>query len=312
MSAAPRPPDPLLSIAAVERDTGLSKDTLRVWERRYGFPEPGRDAIGERAYPLEQVERLRVIKRLLDAGHRPGRVVRLPRAELEHLAESTVGQPATTGDMAAVGAPVLRGLLERLTAGDLAALRHELALQQSRLGARNFVTQVVAPFNGAVGDAWMRGRLQIFHEHLYSELMQSLLRQMLGAIPMPTAPQATRVLLTSLPGEPHALGLLMAEVLFALEGCLCLPMGPQTPVLDIARAADAMHADIVALGFAGCLGAKQVLASLTELRAKLPARTQLWVGGVVSGLQRRSIEGVQRLDSVGDIGAHLRQRHAMA
>ncbi len=42
-----------LSIAAVERDTGLSKDTLRVWERRYGFPTPGRDTLGERAYPLE-------------------------------------------------------------------------------------------------------------------------------------------------------------------------------------------------------------------------------------------------------------------
>ena len=50
-----------LSIAAVERDTGLSKDTLRVWERRYGFPLPGRDGIGERAYTLEQVEKLRVI-----------------------------------------------------------------------------------------------------------------------------------------------------------------------------------------------------------------------------------------------------------
>ena len=35
-------------IAAVERDTGLSKDILRVWERRYGFPKPGRDAFGER------------------------------------------------------------------------------------------------------------------------------------------------------------------------------------------------------------------------------------------------------------------------
>ncbi|MBZ8144144.1 cobalamin-binding protein, partial [Rubrivivax gelatinosus] len=44
-----------LSIAAVERDTGLSKDTLRVWERRYGFPSPARDPQGERAYPLEQV-----------------------------------------------------------------------------------------------------------------------------------------------------------------------------------------------------------------------------------------------------------------
>src|SRR5271165_2475103 len=35
-------------IAAVERDTGLSKDTLRVWERRYRFPLPLRDTSGER------------------------------------------------------------------------------------------------------------------------------------------------------------------------------------------------------------------------------------------------------------------------
>jgi len=68
----------LLSIAAVERDTGLSKDTLRVWERRYGFPRPQRDGFGERAYPLEQVEKLRVVKRLMDAGHRPGRIVDQP------------------------------------------------------------------------------------------------------------------------------------------------------------------------------------------------------------------------------------------
>ena len=51
----------LLSIAAVERETGLSKDTLRVWERRYGFPTPGRDPFGERIYPIDQVERLRVV-----------------------------------------------------------------------------------------------------------------------------------------------------------------------------------------------------------------------------------------------------------
>ncbi|MGE0106807.1 MAG: MerR family DNA-binding transcriptional regulator, partial [Thiomonas sp.] len=41
-----------LSIAAVERDTGIGKDTLRVWERRYGFPQPHRDASGDRLYPL--------------------------------------------------------------------------------------------------------------------------------------------------------------------------------------------------------------------------------------------------------------------
>ena len=67
------------TIADVERDTGLSKDTLRVWERRYGFPLPLRDAQGERRYDDDQLLRLRHIRRLLDAGHRPGRVVPLPR-----------------------------------------------------------------------------------------------------------------------------------------------------------------------------------------------------------------------------------------
>ena len=64
-----------MTISTVERDTGLGKDTLRVWERRYGFPQPERDHNGERVYPAEQVERLRLMKRLIDHGHRPGRLL---------------------------------------------------------------------------------------------------------------------------------------------------------------------------------------------------------------------------------------------
>ena len=74
----------VFSISAVERDTGLSKDTLRVWEKRYGFPQPGRDQHGERVYPAEQVEKLRAIKRLVDRGHRPSKLMGQP---LEALRE---------------------------------------------------------------------------------------------------------------------------------------------------------------------------------------------------------------------------------
>ncbi len=42
----------ILNISAVERETGLSKDVLRMWERRYGFPKPPRDDNGERQYTL--------------------------------------------------------------------------------------------------------------------------------------------------------------------------------------------------------------------------------------------------------------------
>lgn len=45
----------LHSIGAVERATGLGKDTLRAWERRYQFPKPLRDSNDERVYPLDQV-----------------------------------------------------------------------------------------------------------------------------------------------------------------------------------------------------------------------------------------------------------------
>ena len=85
----------LPGIAAVERDTGISKDTLRVWERRYGFPSPLRDATGERVYPAAQVQRLRMLKRLLDTGHRPGRVVPLRSDEpVEASAFGVTGLPA--------------------------------------------------------------------------------------------------------------------------------------------------------------------------------------------------------------------------
>ena len=106
------PPALLHSIADVERDTGLSKDTLRVWERRYGFPTPVRDAVGERQYDDLQLQRLRRIRRLLDAGHRPGRVVPLSDEALHALDtqadEQRIQSPFPTD--AAVEAPATSGL----------------------------------------------------------------------------------------------------------------------------------------------------------------------------------------------------------
>ena len=308
MTITARPTSLTLSIAAVERDTGLSKDTLRVWERRYGFPLPLRDAIGERAYALDQVERLRIVKRLLDAGHRPGRVVALPLPDLQQLAESTVDHPQRAAETV-LGASDLRHLVDLIRVHDVHALRQELSLLLARQGVRGFVVDVVAPLNQAVGDAWMRGQLQIFEEHLYSELMQAALRQALASVPPPAnAATAQRVLLTTFPGEPHGLGLLMAECMLALEGCACISLGVQTPLGDILKAADALDVRIVAIGFSGCLNLKQMQDGLAELRAGLPDDVRLWAGGSTPGLQRRPMEGVEVLSSLAQIQHELRAR----
>ena len=44
----------LFAIGTVERDTGIGRDTLRIWERRYGFPTPERNDKGERVFSAEQ------------------------------------------------------------------------------------------------------------------------------------------------------------------------------------------------------------------------------------------------------------------
>ena len=299
-----------LSIAAVERDTGLSKDTLRVWERRYGFPTPARDAIGERAYSLEQVEKLRIVKRLMDGGHRPGRVVPLPLDALQHLSENTVDAPRK---LVGVAVPDLRGLVDLLRSHDVDALRRHLQQLLMRLGLQRFVCEMVVPFNTTVGDAWMRGQLEIHEEHVYSEAVQIVLRGALASMPAATPLERPRVLLTTFPNEPHGLGLLMAESLFAIEGARCLSLGVQTPVWDMVLAAAAYKSDILALGFTGCMNPNHVVDGLTELRSKVPAEVEIWVGGSAPVLQRRPVTGVVALSALGDIVRQVeRWRHGSA
>lgn len=298
-----------LSIAAVERDTGLSKDTLRVWERRYGFPMPDRDAIGERAYRLDQVEKLRLVKRLMDAGHRPGRIVPLPLAELQLLSDQ-IAEPAPRGRPAARPAD-LRGHVALVRRHDARALRAELTRLMVVLGLGRFVTEVLAPLNTAIGDAWIRGQIEIFEEHLYTESAQVVLRQGLAMLP-PVADGGPDVLLTTFPGEPHGLGLLMAEAMLAVEGCRCTSLGVQTPLWDIVLAARAHQAHVVALSFTGCMNPNQVVDGLTELRSKLPAEVAVWAGGSAPVLHRRRVEGVQPMATLDDVLPEVERWRATA
>lgn len=57
-----------LSIGDVVSRTGVSEGTLRMWERRYGFPSPERTASGHRRYDEEQVRRIREVLTARHAG----------------------------------------------------------------------------------------------------------------------------------------------------------------------------------------------------------------------------------------------------
>ncbi|MBU1365759.1 MAG: MerR family transcriptional regulator [Gammaproteobacteria bacterium] len=273
------------NIAAVERDTGLSKDVLRMWERRYGFPVPSRDNNGERCYPAEQVDRLRQIKRLMDLGHRPGKLIATPAEELGALT-SRRSKPVTMDISADDGE--LAELLTLIKQHDVAAYQQAMQQRLARQGLQRFVQDTVAPLTQQVGEKWEDGSFEVFEEHLYTELTKRLLRQAIATLP--GGPRGPRVLLTSVPEEQHVLGLLMVEALLALEGAECIPLGTQMPLLEIGRAAEAHQADIVALSFSQAFPPRQIPGLLQQLRQVLPENAALWAGG----------SGVTRIGKTGD------------
>ncbi len=202
-----------LPIAVVERETGIGKDTLRVWERRYGFPAPSRDAAGDRRYSVEQVQQLKLIGRLLDSGLRPGKVVGLDQAALQalltqHPSVSVAILSTTNSDAAAVDSGISE-LLHTIGRHDPRALRHDLSHAQLRMGLAPFVTDLVAPLTTAVGEAWAKGRFEVFEEHLYTEVITGVLRHAIASLTPQSEPQGPKVLLTTVPQEQHSLGLLM-------------------------------------------------------------------------------------------------------
>ncbi len=298
-----------VGIAAVERDTGINKETLRVWERRYGFPNPWRDAAGERLYPPEQVQRLRLVKRLLDGGHRPGRVVAAAPHELATLLQPPV---AAAGLEVAVDlAPEVTACVALLQGHDIEGLRRALSQAVLRRGLAGGITEVFAPLTGRIGELALSGGLQVFEEHLYGESLQLVLRQAIHALPA-QAPGGLRMLLTTLPGEPHTLGLLMAEALLSLEGAACLSLGVQTPLGQVPAAAAMHRADVVVLSFGGLLSARAVADGLAALRGLLPADVEIWaVASRALRLSGGGPEGVVCLNGLTSLTPEVSRRRKL-
>jgi DNA-binding transcriptional MerR regulator len=260
-----------ITIGVVERETGFSKDLLRTWERRYGFPTPVRSDNDEREYSIGDLDRLKTIKKLLDNGMRPGKVIHLSDDELAASAASLQQKPSE-GDMATI-----MQAIQLLKGNDLEAFSSFLTNILITQGLERFITRVAAPLNQAIGNAWFRGELNVFHEHCYSARIEMLLGRAQSFLPATTAPPL--ILLTTLSGEQHYLGLLMARIVMLLERANAVFLGPQLPNSEIVTAVDHFHPDITALSFSTHFPLKRAHQALLTLRSELPANVSIWAGG---------------------------------
>jgi methanogenic corrinoid protein MtbC1 len=308
MQPPTREDDAGVPIAAVEQATGIARATLRIWERRYGFPQPGRDPRVERSYPTEQVEKLRLIAGLVNQGHRPSRLVQLPLAELERLAGPASAPSARAG--ADHGTAAQAGedpALALLRGHDTGALTLHLEESLRSQGLDGFVTRRMPALNLQVGAGWARGELEVYQEHLYSEAVQVVLRSAMLRLPAPSREARPRVLLATLPEEWHGIGLLMAQVLLLAQGCRCTSLGVRVPLPQLVLAAAAFGSDIVGLSFSPSMNPAHVLRGLEQLRGELSPQVVIWAGGSCPVLSRRRVAGVRPVRDIADLPVAVAQ-----
>ena len=274
-----------------------------MWERRYGFPQPLRDRHGDRVYPLNQVERLHAARRLMTQGVRPGKIfsgaIALEPAAMTALA-------AAPDALAAQFQPIF----EMLRHYRLAALHGHFQHRLLDLGLRRFVIDFLGPLSTAVGVAWGRGELPVRCEHLFSQVAMSVLHAKQAAVRAAGGDQGPKVVLATLTGETHALGIMMVEAVLATLGAECIQFGSDMPPLEVAAAAAETGADIVALSFSAYFPRKSATRAILALRAALPTGVILWVGGEGAPDTVDIGAGIQVFDRLAAIEAALQCSHS--
>ncbi|MHC4469814.1 MAG: MerR family transcriptional regulator [Planctomycetota bacterium] len=279
----------LLSIGDVADATGISVDTIRVWERRYGRPVPVRLPSGHRRYTVGHVRWLRRIAEALAGGHRPSKVVKLGDEDLDRLLE-----PAGPAEEEA---DAVKELVELVGRYDGDAIRSRLRDYLEEHGPRALLRKRTAPLLTAVGRAWADGTLDVRHEHFVSSILEDFMRSMRLGLPETTGPIA---LFATLSGEVHGLGLQMAALTAAVAGLRPRILGTDTPNAEIVSAAAEIGAAGVCLSVSLATGGVRTDRVLADLRSALPDDVRLVIGGRGARGVRRGPRGVEYVEDLDD------------
>ncbi len=242
LSMAAKPPRAEYSIAAVSKLTGVSCHALRVWERRYGYPRPGRSRSNQRRYGADQVHALRRIAELARSGRPVGELIadfKAGRLEID--------APAPGGT--SVGAEFDADLIEALCAGDLAGADARIAGLAVHLAPGELSARVLEPALVEVGERWFRGVISIYQEHLASGFILRILGRALDDARRGNPRPSHRAVIASVQGERHEGGVVILSLMLELAGWRAQTMGVDLPVAELRKAVEAWNPDAVGVSF---------------------------------------------------------------
>jgi DNA-binding transcriptional MerR regulator/methylmalonyl-CoA mutase cobalamin-binding subunit len=283
---------PRYPVRVVATRTGLSPHVLRAWERRYQAVVPTRTDGGQRLYSDLDIERLRKLRRLVEAGHAISRLARLTAEQLDQVNEGELQSAGPGPEPGEAGARVEEALG---AATRFDAARFEAVLERAALsfGIPAFLDQIAAPAMERIGHGWADGSVSVGQEHMATAAFRRVLGWLLRANEV--YGPAPRIVVATPPRQVHELGALMAAVSAAAEGWKVTYLGPDMPVAELVRAAEETGADAVALSVVYPDEIEGLFAALRRPGQGLPPEIPLIVGGAAMRHHRQEAESVGAL-----------------
>jgi len=251
---------------AVIQRTGLSADTIRIWERRYAVVSPLRTEGNARRYTEHDVQRLLALRTAVAGGRSIGELAGLSNDVLRSLSPA-IGPTAEADALVA-------DYLVALHRFDVSTCESLLA-RSMMLAPTALVFGVAAPILRAIGQDWGDGALSIAEEHLASFQLRSLFASILGNRRAPT--DAPRVVFAAPAGQHHELGVLMAAALASERGAAPVMLGANTPMADALLAAERSSASLIVLGLSRS-PSEDERATLSLSFGQVPKSIDVWLG----------------------------------
>lgn len=285
-------------IHRVAKLTGLTKDVLRVWERRYGLLNPTRGSNRYRNYSDDDVLLLRYLKGELDKGSSIGELAVSGREELLERARAASPPPARLSldtpfarlldELSVSLEPLDKTGFERRLNGAVAIVPFEEALHG-----------ILIPLQQRVGEMWHAGKISIAVEHYVSNLVQQKLFSVINQFPV--TDQGPKVIVGCPANEHHELGALAVAYHCAVRGYRVIYVGRNTPVKDLARLCRDIEPALVLLSVTLSINGNDLRALVDSLIEDVAPLCPIGLGG--PGLSSLRDRGDMRLTLLEDFEA---------
>jgi DNA-binding transcriptional MerR regulator len=262
-------------ISTVSELTGIPRNTLIAWERRYKFMSPARHENGYRSYTDEDVAKLLRIKNAIGAGLKISEAIAIVKRSEEGVL------PTSPQNTEGTQQPFFIAIKNQL----ITALIQYRAKDAERLfgqlvGAsfEDRLHQVYFPVLREIGDRWARGEINVAQEHYASTLIRDQLVGTLVAVGARNAGNPHAVC-TTYPGELHELGALALGVQLGLSGYRVSYLGANMPLPDLADFVHKQDPVIVVVSAITPVARGALIEYATTLRQSASARTRIVLGG---------------------------------